>query len=209
MKEDGTSELKLYFTSYNAENNILDDSSNADPTEKKGIYTVRWLTNGGKEIKKDIREDLVGELVSIDPDDIAEFDDYVFDMDNDAQVTSAMLEPDGVTELKIYFNDNNAARAAANKTTNNNLSSANTAKKETTVTTSGTPVFTPVVQTRNSETAQAANASSAQSGTQFNSGAPRTGDETPLMVIIAALIVSAGVVVIVIRSRRNKYYSMR
>lgn len=209
VKEDGTSELKLYFTSYNAENTTLDDASNADPTKKKGIYTVRWLTNGGKEIKKDIREDLVGELVSIDPDDIAEFDDYVFDMDNDAQMTRAVLEPDGATELRIYFNDNNASRAAANRTTNDNSGSANAAIKETTATTSGTPVFTPVVQTRSSENVQASNTASAQNGVQTRTSAPRTGDETPLMAMVTALVVSAGVIVIVIKNRRNKHYSMR
>lgn len=216
VEEDGSSELKLYFMPLDPDNFVDDGATDLDQDNEAGpaktVYTVLWLTNDeGREIKRDIREGKVGDFVSVEQEDLEEFDDYTFDNDYDAHITRATVEPNGTTELKLYFNDNNAERVAANKTPNTNSTENGTtengaAGNGTTANTSSKPVFTPATQSKPSETVQASSAATNQSGTQTGTAAPRTGDEVPLMAFVVALIASAGVIGIVTKSRMNKKY---
>lgn len=205
VKEDGTSELKIYMKP------MTDTTVNPPVTTgKKAIYTILWLTSEGKEIKRDIREGVVGELASIDPNDLAAFDKYVFDMDNDAQITKVdKLTEDGLTELKLYFkvqNEDNKDSSGNTQNTSGTSTKDNSGDtlKESEANKTSKPVFTPVVNNskETNATTQTPKVETVNEKPQIIESV-QTGDTTPLTICLFAMFLSIGVITMTILKRKK------
>lgn len=203
VAENGTSELKIYMKPIVNTGDINDTTTD----KEESVYTILWLKNEGTEIKKDIRKGVVGEMVSIDPDDIEPFDNYVFDADNANNVSMIdSLTNDGKTELRIYFKlkedtkntNQNPQTPSVNEGTNSGDVVQVTENKNTT---SNKPVFTPVVKETNNEVAKT-NETPKVMANENQIESVKTGDTSPFAICLFGMFASIGAISFIMIRRR-------